>query len=105
MSRIWEKELWSYSHSDLLIMLFIECFGKNVYIDGELVGYIAPEGDMFANGHKFGELSHDGEIYIQGEYVGYIEDNNDIYIRDNVAGYVSPSNDLCFDSKALSKNI
>ena len=71
-------------------MLFIECFGKNVYIDDELVGYISPDGDMFANGHKFGTLTHDGDIY-------------DIYIREELAGYVTPSHDIKFDSKALMK--
>ena len=37
-------------------MIFVECFGKNVYIDDELVGYILPSGDFFANGHKFGTM-------------------------------------------------
>ena len=62
-------------------MIFIECYGKNVYIDDELAGYISPDGDFFANGHKFGCLSPDGDIYLQGEYVGYIEDNYEIIIN------------------------
>ena len=83
-------------------MLVIECFGKNVYIDDELVGYISPDGDMFANGHKFGSLSPEGDIYIQGEYLGYIEDNYDIYIKEELAGYVD-NGDIKFDSKALMR--
>ena len=85
-------------------MLFLDSYGKNVYIDDELVGYISPSsGDMFARGYKFGSLSEYGEIYLQGEYVGYIEDNGDIYIEDLVGGYVSPTGDLHFDSIALNK--
>lgn len=84
-------------------MIFISSYGKNVYIDDELVGYISMDGDMFAKGHKFGTLTEDGDIYLSGEYVGYIEDNNDIYIHDNYAGYVNAQCDLCFDSKALLK--
>ena len=30
-------------------MIFIECYGKNVYIDKEHVGYISPDGDFFAD--------------------------------------------------------
>lgn len=85
-------------------MLFIDCFGKNVYVDKEHLGYISPEGDMFANGHKFGTLTEDGEIYLQDEYVGYIEDNGDIFINGEPGGYINNQNDLVFDSKALMKN-
>lgn len=82
-------------------MLFISSYGKNVYIDDELVGYISSEGTLYANGHKFGELSEEGDIYLNGEYVGFIEDNGEIYIKNNYGGYLNSSNDLCFDSKAL----
>ena len=85
-------------------MLFLDSFGKNVYIDDQLAGYISPDsGDMFANGYKFGSLTEYGEIYLQNEYVGYIEDNGDIYIGEFVGGYVSPSGDLHFDSAALKQ--
>ena len=82
-------------------MIFIECYGKNVYIDDELVGYISPEGDFFANGHKFGAMSEEGDIYLQDEYVGYIEDNMEIIINGEPGGYVSDKNDIVFSSKAL----
>lgn len=85
-------------------MIFIECYGKNVYIDEELVGYISPDGDFFAQGHKFGAMSAEGDIYLQGEYVGYIEDNNDIIIDGEPGGYVNERNDIVFSSKALMKN-
>ena len=85
-------------------MLFLDSFGKNVYIDDELAGYISPSsGDMFANGHKFGSLTEYGEIYLNEEYVGYIEDNGDIYIGDNIGGYVSSTGDLHFDSAMLMR--
>lgn len=83
-------------------MLFIECFGKNVYIDNELVGYISPDGDMFSNGHKFGSLTSEGDIYIQGEYIGYIEDNYDIYIKEELAGYVD-NGDIKLSSQSLMR--
>ena len=85
-------------------MLFIECYGKNVYIDDELVGYISPtSGDMYADGHKFGNLTPEGDIYLNNEWVGYIEDNLDIYINEQVAGCVTPQNDIKFDSAALKQ--
>ena len=83
-------------------MLFLDSYGKNVYFDDELVGYISPSsGDMYSKGHKFGSLTEYGEIYFNDEYMGYIEDNGDIYINEHVAGYVSSTNDLHFDSVAL----
>ena len=85
-------------------MIFVQCFGKNVYIDDELVGYILPSGDFFANGHKFGTMSDQGEIYLQGEYVGYIDENYDIIINGEQGGYVNEQNDLVFCSQALMKN-
>ncbi len=85
-------------------MLFLDSFGKNVYFDDELVGYISPSsGDMYSNGHKFGTLTEYGEIYFNGEYVGYIEDNGDIFIGNNPAGYVSSTGDLYFDSAAIKR--
>ena len=84
-------------------MIFIECYGRNVYIDDELAGYISPDGDFFANGHKFGCLSPDGDIYLQGEYVGYIEDNYEIIINGEHGGFVNDHNDLVFSYQALLK--
>lgn len=85
-------------------MLYISCYGKNVYVDDELVGYISPDGDFFASGHKFGSLSPEGDIYLQGEYVGYIEDNNELIIKDEPGGYVDDQNNLVFSSRALHNN-
>lgn len=84
-------------------MIFIECYGKNIYIDDELVGYISPDGDFFANGYKFGSMSAEGDIYIQGEYVGYIEDNYDFIINGEISGHVNPNNDIMLSSQALMK--
>ena len=39
-------------------MIAVNCWGKNIYIDKELSGFIAPSGDMYAKeGYKFGSLS------------------------------------------------
>lgn len=83
-------------------MLFIDCYGKNIYVDKKLAGYISLEGDFFASGHKFGSMTEYGEIYLNDEYVGYIEDNGDIFIGDIVGGYTENGN-LYFDSEAFSK--
>ena len=85
-------------------MIFVECYGKNVYIDDELVGYILPSGDFFAHGHKFGTMSDQVEIYLQGEYVGFIDENYDIIINGEPGGYVNDNKDLVFSSQALLKN-
>ena len=85
-------------------MIFVECFGKNIYVDDELVGYILPSGDFFANGYKFGSMSDQGEVYLQGEYVGFIDENYDIIINGRPGGYVNDHKDLVFSSQALMKN-
>ena len=85
-------------------MIYIECYGKNVYVDDELAGYISPDGDFFASGHKFGSMFAEGDIYLNGEYVGYIEDNNEISINGEPGGYVNDRHDLVFSYQALLKN-
>ena len=84
-------------------MLFIDSFGKNIYVDNILAGYISMEGTFYAKGQSFGNLTDSGDIYFNGEYVGYIEDNGDIYIREAYAGYVE-NGDLYFDSLAMNNN-
>ena len=42
-------------------MLIIDSFGKNVYIDEELVGYI-DDNCIYIKGKKFAEITDDGKI-------------------------------------------
>ena len=85
-------------------MIFIECYGKNVYVDDELAGYISPDGDFFARRHKFRSMSAEGDIHLNREYLGYIEDNNEIIINGEPGGYVNDRHDLVFSYQALLKN-
>ena len=75
-------------------MLIIDCFGHNIYIDKELVGYIQ-ENELIITGRKFADITDDGIISFGTKEVGFIDDDgighwvdkegNDLgYIRCNV---------------------
>ena len=57
-------------------MLFIDCFGHNIYVNKQLVGYIG-ENELIISGKKFADLSDDGIISINKKEVGYVDGNND----------------------------
>ena len=76
-------------------MLFIDCFGHNIYVNKQLVGYIG-ENELIISGKKFADLSDDGIISINKKEVGYIDDDGTIIIRDKEVGYVDGNNDLIF---------
>ena len=76
-------------------MLFIDCFGHNIYINKQLVGYIG-ENELIISGKKFADLSDDGVISINKKEVGYIDDDGTIIIRDKEVGYVDGNNDFIF---------
>ncbi len=76
-------------------MLFIDCFGHNIYVDKRLVGYIG-ENELIISGKKFADLSDDRIISINNKEVGYIEDDGSIIIRDKEVGYVDGNNDFVF---------
>lgn len=76
-------------------MLFIDCFGHNIYVNKQLVGYIG-ENELLISGKKFADLSDDGIISINKKEVGYIEDDGTIIIRDKEVGYVDGNNDFVF---------
>ena len=42
-------------------MLIIDSFGRNIYIDKELVGYIG-QNVLFIKGNKFADITDDGII-------------------------------------------
>ena len=76
-------------------MLFIDCFGHNIYVNKQLIGYIG-ENELIISGRKFADLSDDGIISINNKEVGYIEDDGSIIIRDKEVGYVDGNNDFVF---------
>ena len=76
-------------------MLFIDCFGHNIYVNKQLVGYIG-ENELIISGKKFADLSDDGIISINKKEVGYIDDDSTIIIRDKEVGYVDGNNDFIF---------
>lgn len=76
-------------------MLFIDCFGHNIYVNKQLVGYIG-ENELIISGKKFADLSDDGVISINKKEVGYIDDDGTIIIRDKEVGYVDGNNDFIF---------
>ena len=76
-------------------MLFIDCFGHNIYVNKQLVGYIG-ENELIISGKKFADLSDDGVISINKKEVGYIDDDGTIIIRDKEVDYVDGNNDFIF---------
>ena len=87
-------------------MLIVPCYGHNIFIDDNLVGYIDGledgNGMLYISGHRFARISSEGIITINGEKVGYVEDGGDIYLHDKLVGSVGPSNDFLFVGKRLN---
>ncbi len=76
-------------------MLIIDSFGKNVYIDEELVGYI-DDNAIYIKGHKFAEISDDGIISFPPKEIGYVDDDGSIIINDKEVGYIDGDNNFVF---------
>ena len=76
-------------------MLYIDCFGHNIYVNKQLVGYIG-QNELIISGRKFADLSDDGIISINKNEVGYIDDDGTIIIKDKEVGYVDGNNDFVF---------
>ena len=76
-------------------MLFIDCFGHNIYVDKQLIGYIG-ENELIISGRKFADMSDDGIITINNNEVGYIDDDGTIIIRDKEVGFIDGNNDFIF---------
>jgi len=87
-------------------MLTVPCFGRNVYIDSRLVGYITQnpsgEGEIYISGHRFCKITDHGVISINGEKVGYVEDGGDIYLHDKLVGEITPQYDFRFFGNRLN---
>lgn len=83
-------------------MLVTECYGKNIYLSDQLVGYVSrlPDGDSewYIAGKKAARITSDGKILIAGKEVGHIDDYGDIYINGQKRGELGPDNDLMLTS-------
>ena len=76
-------------------MLIIDSFGKNIYIEKDLVGYIG-ENFLFINGRKFAEITDEGEIYFPPRKIGYVDEDGSIIINDKEVGYIDGDNNFVF---------
>ena len=76
-------------------MLIINCFGHNIYIDQDLVGYIQ-ENELMISGRKFADITDDGIISFGEKELGYVDDDGSIIINDREVGYIDNDNNFVF---------
>jgi len=76
-------------------MQIVECFGKNVFVGKQMVGYIDREG-IFINRKKFADVTPAGVISLNGQEVGYVDEDGYIIIKDNEVGYIDTENNFVF---------
>ena len=76
-------------------MLIIDSFGKNVYIDDDLVGYI-DENKILIKGNKFADITDDGIISFGPKKLGYVDDDNSIIINGKEVGYIDNDGNFVF---------
>jgi len=76
-------------------MNIVPCFGKNIFVGDEIVGYIRPN-ELVVNKHVFATITDDGEISLNEKNVGYVDDDGTIYINDREVGYVDCDNNFRF---------
>lgn len=77
-------------------MLIIDSFGKNIYIDDKLVGYIG-ENKLFINGQEFAQITDDGVISFGPKKIGYIDDDGSIIVNNKEVGYIDGDNNFVFN--------
>lgn len=76
-------------------MLIINCFGHNIFIDKDLVGYIQ-ENELIISGRKFADITDDGIISFGEKELGYVDDDGSIIINDREVGYIDNDNNFVF---------
>ena len=76
-------------------MLIINCFGHNIYIDKDLVGYIQ-KNTLIISGRKFADITDDGIISFGEKELGYVDDDGSIIINDREVGYIDNDNNFVF---------
>lgn len=83
-------------------MLIIDSFGKNIYVDNELVGYIG-ENILYIKGRKFADITDDGVISFGDKKLGYVDDDNSIIINGTEVGYIDGDNNFVFYKSLANK--
>ena len=78
-------------------MQIVECFGKNVFVGKQMIGYIDREG-IFINRQKFAVVSPDGIISYNDQEIGYVDEDGYIIIKGKEAGYIDTENNFVFYS-------
>ena len=76
-------------------MLIIDCFGHNIYVESQLIGYIQ-ENELIISGKKFADITDDGVISFNDKEIGFIDDDGSIIIKDREVGYIDGNNDFVF---------
>ena len=62
-------------------MLIIDCFGHNIYVDKDLIGYIQAN-ELIISGRKFADITDDGVISFGEKELGYIDaENNFVFYK------------------------
>ena len=75
--------------------LIVDSFGKNIYINQELVGYIG-RNVLFIGGRKFCDISDEGIISYDDIEIGYVDDDGSIIVKGEEVGYIDPDNNFVF---------
>ena len=81
-------------------MLIIDSFGKNIYIEDDLVGYI-DDNALYIKGRKFAEITDEGEIFFPPKKIGYVDDDGSIIINGKEVGYIDGDNNFVFHRGTL----
>ena len=76
-------------------MLIIDSFGKNIYIEDDLVGYLK-DNLMYIKGNKFADITDDGIISFGPKKLGYVDDDGSIIINGKEVGYIDQDNNFVF---------
>ena len=76
-------------------MLIINCFGHNIYIDNNLVGYIQAN-ELIISGRKFADITDDGIISFDQKELGFVDDDGSIIINDREVGFIDADNNFVF---------
>jgi len=79
-----------------------QCYGKNIYIESKLVGYIA-RNELYISGRKFADITDDGEISMGDKYIGYVDEDGYIIVKEKEVGYIDADNNFVFYPDFMSK--
>ena len=78
-------------------MQIVECFGKNVFVGKQMIGYIDREG-IFINRQKCADITPEGVISYNKQEIGFVDDDGYIIIKGKEAGYIDTDNNFVFYS-------